>query len=46
MNYAGTDVTGPILIYHAATVAQLFAMLGYMFRKQAFLGVSRVCLRD
>jgi coenzyme F420-dependent glucose-6-phosphate dehydrogenase len=37
----GTGVTAPILRYHPAIVAQVFATLGYMFPKRVFLGVGR-----
>ena len=37
----GTGVTAPILRYHPAIVAQVFATLGYMFPGRVFLGVGR-----
>jgi len=37
----GTGVTAPILRYHPAIVAQVFATLGYMFPNRVFLGVGR-----
>ena len=37
----GTGVTAPILRYHPAIVAQVFATLGYMFPKRVFLGLGR-----
>ncbi len=37
----GTGVTPPILRYHPAIVAQVFATLGYMFPNRVFLGVGR-----
>lgn len=37
----GTGVTPPILRYHPAIVAQVFATLGVMFPKRVFLGVGR-----
>jgi coenzyme F420-dependent glucose-6-phosphate dehydrogenase len=37
----GTGVTPPILRYHPAIVAQVFATLGFMFPKRVFLGVGR-----
>jgi coenzyme F420-dependent glucose-6-phosphate dehydrogenase len=37
----GTGVTAPILRYHPAVVAQVFATLGYMFPNRVFLGVGR-----
>jgi len=37
----GTGVTAPILRYHPAIVAQVFATLEYMFPGRIFLGVGR-----
>jgi coenzyme F420-dependent glucose-6-phosphate dehydrogenase len=37
----GTGVTAPILRYHPAVVAQVFATLGYMFPDRVFLGIGR-----
>lgn len=37
----GTGVTPPILRYHPAVVAQVFATLGVMFPNRVFLGVGR-----
>lgn len=37
----GTGVTSPILRYHPAIVAQVFATLGYMFPNRAFLGIGK-----
>ena len=37
----GTGVTAPILRYHPAIVAQVFATLGYMFPGRVFLGIGR-----
>ena len=37
----GTGVTAPILRYHPAIVAQVFATLGYMFPQRVFLGIGR-----
>jgi G6PDH family F420-dependent oxidoreductase len=37
----GTGVTAPILRYNPAVVAQVFAMLGYMFPGRVFLGLGR-----
>jgi coenzyme F420-dependent glucose-6-phosphate dehydrogenase len=37
----GTGVTPPILRYHPAIVAQVFATLGYMFPNRVFLGIGR-----
>ncbi|HJU58373.1 MAG TPA: LLM class flavin-dependent oxidoreductase [Nitrososphaeraceae archaeon] len=37
----GTGVTAPILRYHPAIVAQVFATLAYMFPNRVFLGVGR-----
>jgi coenzyme F420-dependent glucose-6-phosphate dehydrogenase len=37
----GTGVTPPILRYHPAIVAQVFATLGFMFSDRVFLGVGR-----
>src|SRR6185436_5903205 len=37
----GTGVTAPILRYHPAIVAQVFATLAYMFPKRVFLGLGR-----
>jgi coenzyme F420-dependent glucose-6-phosphate dehydrogenase len=37
----GTGVTSPILRYHPAIVAQVFATLEYMFPGRVFLGVGR-----
>jgi coenzyme F420-dependent glucose-6-phosphate dehydrogenase len=37
----GTGVTAPILRYHPAIVAQVFATLGYMFPGRIFLGIGR-----
>ena len=37
----GTGVTTPILRYHPAIVAQVFATLEYMFPGRVFLGVGR-----
>ena len=34
-------MTAPILRYHPAIVAQVFATLGYMFPKRVFLGLGR-----
>jgi coenzyme F420-dependent glucose-6-phosphate dehydrogenase len=34
-------VTAPILSYHHAVVAQVFATLGYMFPGRVFLGIGR-----
>lgn len=36
----GTGVTAPILRYHPAIVAQVFATLAYMFPNRVFLGVG------
>jgi coenzyme F420-dependent glucose-6-phosphate dehydrogenase len=36
----GTGVTAPILRYHPAIVAQVFATLGYMFPERVFLTVG------
>jgi alkanesulfonate monooxygenase SsuD/methylene tetrahydromethanopterin reductase-like flavin-dependent oxidoreductase (luciferase family) len=36
----GTAVTAPILRYHPAIVAQVFATLGYMFPERVFLTVG------
>ena len=36
----GTSVTAPILRYHPAIVAQVFATLGYMFPDRVFLTVG------
>jgi coenzyme F420-dependent glucose-6-phosphate dehydrogenase len=36
----GTGVTPPILRYHPAIVAQVFATLGFMFPNRVFLGVG------
>jgi coenzyme F420-dependent glucose-6-phosphate dehydrogenase len=38
---SGTRVTAPILRYNPEVVAQLFAMLGYMFPGRIFLGLGR-----
>jgi len=37
----GTGVTAPILRYHPAIVAQVFATLGFMFPNRVFLGVGK-----
>lgn len=37
----GTGVTAPILRYHPAVVAQVFATLEYMFPNRVFLGIGR-----
>jgi coenzyme F420-dependent glucose-6-phosphate dehydrogenase len=37
----GTGVTAPILRYHPAIVAQVFATLGYMFPNRVFLGIGK-----
>ncbi len=37
----GTGVRAPILRYHPAIVAQVFATLGYMFPNRVFLGVGK-----
>jgi coenzyme F420-dependent glucose-6-phosphate dehydrogenase len=37
----GTGVTAPIIRYHPAIVAQVFATLGYMFPNRIFLGIGR-----
>lgn len=37
----GTGVTAPILRYHPAIVAQVFATLAFMFPKRVFLGIGR-----
>ena len=37
----GTGVTAPILRYHPAVVASVFATLGYMFPNRVFLGVGK-----
>ena len=37
----GTGVTAPILRYHPAIVAQVFATLAFMFPQRVFLGVGR-----
>lgn len=37
----GTGVTAPILRYHPAIVAQVFATLEYMFPNKVFLGIGR-----
>jgi len=37
----GTGITAPILRYHPAIVAQVFATLEYMFPGRVFLGVGR-----
>lgn len=37
----GTGVTSPILRYHPAIVAQVFATLGYMFPHRTFLGIGK-----
>jgi coenzyme F420-dependent glucose-6-phosphate dehydrogenase len=37
----GTGVTAPILRYHPAIVAQVFATLAYMFPQRVFLGIGR-----
>src|SRR5919108_4700494 len=37
----GTGVTAPILRYHPAVVAQVFATLAYMFPNRVFLGIGR-----
>jgi coenzyme F420-dependent glucose-6-phosphate dehydrogenase len=37
----GTGVTAPILRYHPAIVAQIFATLEYMFPNRVFLGIGR-----
>jgi coenzyme F420-dependent glucose-6-phosphate dehydrogenase len=37
----GTGVTAPILRYHPAIVAQVFATLGFMFPNRVFLGIGR-----
>jgi coenzyme F420-dependent glucose-6-phosphate dehydrogenase len=37
----GTGVTAPILRYHPAIVAQVFATLEYMFPCRVFLGIGR-----
>jgi coenzyme F420-dependent glucose-6-phosphate dehydrogenase len=37
----GTGVTAPILRYHPAIVAQVFATLGFMFPYRVFLGIGR-----
>ena len=37
----GTGVTAPILRYHPAIVANIFATLGYMFPNRVFLGVGK-----
>lgn len=37
----GTGVTAPILRYHPAIVAQVFATLDFMFPKRVFLGIGR-----
>jgi coenzyme F420-dependent glucose-6-phosphate dehydrogenase len=37
----GTGVTAPILRYHPAVVAQVFATLGFMFPNRVFLGIGR-----
>jgi coenzyme F420-dependent glucose-6-phosphate dehydrogenase len=36
-----TGVTAPILRYHPAVAAQIFAMLGYMLSGRIFLGLGR-----
>jgi len=36
-----TEVTAPILRYHPAIVAQVFATLGFMFPNRVFLGIGR-----
>ena len=40
-NIIGTGVTAPILRYHPAIVAQVFATLGFMFPNRVFLGIGR-----
>ncbi|MGB7675185.1 MAG: LLM class flavin-dependent oxidoreductase [Nitrososphaeraceae archaeon] len=37
----GTGVTAPILRYHPAIVAQVFATLAFMFPNRVFLGIGR-----
>jgi alkanesulfonate monooxygenase SsuD/methylene tetrahydromethanopterin reductase-like flavin-dependent oxidoreductase (luciferase family) len=37
----GTGLTTPILRYHPAKVAQVFATLGFMFKNRVFLEVGR-----
>jgi len=37
----GTGVTAPILRYHPAIVAHIFATLGFMFQNRVFLGIGR-----
>ncbi len=37
----GTGVTAPILRYHPAVVAQVFATLAYMFANRVFLGLGK-----
>jgi coenzyme F420-dependent glucose-6-phosphate dehydrogenase len=37
----GTGVTAPILRYHPAIVAQVFATLGFVFPNRVFLGIGR-----
>ena len=37
----GTGVTAPVLRYHPAIVAQVFATLGFMFPNRVFLGVGK-----
>jgi alkanesulfonate monooxygenase SsuD/methylene tetrahydromethanopterin reductase-like flavin-dependent oxidoreductase (luciferase family) len=37
----GTGVTAPILRYHPAIVAQIFATLAYMFLNRVFLGIGK-----
>ena len=37
----GTGVTAPILRYHPAVVAQVFASLAYMFPNRVFLGLGK-----
>jgi G6PDH family F420-dependent oxidoreductase len=37
----GIGVTAPILRYHPAIVAQVFATLGFMFPNRVFLGIGR-----
>jgi alkanesulfonate monooxygenase SsuD/methylene tetrahydromethanopterin reductase-like flavin-dependent oxidoreductase (luciferase family) len=40
----GTGITPPILRYHPAIVAQVFATLGFMFKNRVFLSIGREAL--
>lgn len=42
----GSGVTAPILRYHPAIVAQVFATLAYMFPNRVFLGLGKEALNE